>query len=278
MAPFGAVLTRLRESAGFPTPFAFYRGRDGRRALGLSFPNYLKLERGQSLPQAKRLEPLLAALGLELGSPGAKELVRAYLGSLLGSERLLDVAAGAPASDPIPPSWMLAETAARQAISLRKVQLSMDQYRALAKDACAYACHVVLCNTAAWLPVKDLAKEVGRPAREVSRALAALGQAGLAETQNGKARSPLAGRFVTPPSPTPLMASIYAALKKHREAWAGRVVDSKYLILRARPEGLERYLPHLADAVNLSAIYGDVKPADDSALYLVEAKVSRVLG
>lgn len=273
---FAVVLTKLREQAGFPTAFAFYKGRDGRRALGLSFPNYLKLERGKSLPQAKRIEPLLSALGLELNSPGAKELVRAYLGSVLGSERLLDVAAGSSVPDPTPPSWMLAETAARQAIGLRKVQLSLEQYRVLAKEAVAYACHVILCNTQGWLTRLELANFTGSPAAVVTRALGHLEKAGLAELAEGKARSPYAGRFVTPPALTPLTSSIYAALQKHREAWAARVHHSNYLILRARKDGLERFLPHLADAVNLSAIYGDVKPSEDSAFYLVETRVSKL--
>ncbi|MBI5201253.1 MAG: hypothetical protein HY925_06675 [Elusimicrobia bacterium] len=273
---FSAVLVRQRESAGFPTPFGFYKGRDGRRALGLSFPNYLKLERGQSLPQPKRLEPLLSALGLEPGSAQARELVRAYLRSVLGSDRLLDLAAGGAKTDPAPPSWLLAETASRQAIGQRKVQLSLDQYGLLAKEPVAYVCHAVLANTQGWLTKAELSKFSGKPAAAVAKALAALEKAGLAELDGAKARSPLAGKFVTPPAATPLTASIYAALQKHRESWAGRAVRSHYLILRARKDGMESYLPHLADAVSLSAIYGDVKPGDDSEFYLVEGRVTRL--
>ena len=238
-AEFAAVLTRLRESAGFPTAFAFHKSRDGRRALGLSFPNYLKIERGVSLPQAKRLEPLLSALGL------------------------VD-------------SWMLAESAARQAIGLRKVQLSLEQYRTLAKDAVAYACHAIMANTQASMTGAELAKLTGRSASAIATALAALERAGLAKLSGPKARSPFAGQYVTPPALTPLTASIYAALQKHRREWEPRARHSSYLVLRARKDGIERYLPHLADAVNLSAIYGDVKPAEDSGFYLVEARVSKL--
>ncbi|MBI4345616.1 MAG: hypothetical protein HY553_02100 [Elusimicrobia bacterium] len=273
---FAEVLVRLREKAGFPTPFAFYKGRDGRRALGLSFPNYLKLERGSSLPQPRRLEPLLSALGLDPRSEPAREFVRAYLAAVLGSRRLLELAAGPSGMDPAPQSWVIAETAARQAIGQRKVQLSLDQYGVLAKDPAAYACHAIMANTLAWLPTSELARLTGRKAAVVSKALAVLARTGLAEVADGRARSPLAGRFVTPPALTPLTASIYASLQKHRAAWATRVLHSNYLILRARKDDIERYHAHLGDAVHLSAIYGDVKPTEDSGFYLVEARVSRL--
>lgn len=273
---FAETLKGLRENAGFATPFAFYRGRDGRRTLGLSFPNYLKLERGGSLPQPRRLEPLLSALGLEAGSPQARELVRAYLQALLGSERLLEIAAGASAPDPAPPGWILAESAARQAIGQRKVALTLEQYRALARDGLAYACHVILANTRDWIESRELARLVGRPARAVAGALAVLERAGLAERSGAKARSPLAGRFVAPPAATPALAAVYASLRGHRSSWKKKTRGSHYLILRATEAAMERYAPHLADVVSMSAIYGDVKPSEDSGMYLVEARVSKL--
>lgn len=53
---------------------------------------------------------------------------------------------------------------------------------------------------------------------------------------------------------------------------------SPYLVLRARRPSLDRYLQHLFDAVSLSAIYGDVKPAPDSEIFLIEARVARLFG
>lgn len=273
---FAEVLTRLRGAAGFRTAFAFYRARDGRRALGVAFPNYLKLERGRHLPQPRRLEPIIAALGFAPDSPEARELVRAYLGSVLGSERLLKIATGSTPVDPAPASWLMAEAASRQAISQRSVQLSLDQYRALAADADAYACHVILANTQAWVSRTELARLTGLPIALVSRALAVLEKSGLAERREDDARSPLAGRFVVPPGATSLTAGIYAALRKHRAAWDRRTVDSAYFVLRARKDAMGRYMHHLSDAVKLSTVYGDAKPGEDSSIYLVEARLSEV--
>lgn len=85
---FGSVLARLRKEQGFATAHAFYKARGGRRVFGVAFTNYLALERGNSLPKGRRLEGLVAALGLEPGSRAARELVLAFLKDTLGSETL----------------------------------------------------------------------------------------------------------------------------------------------------------------------------------------------
>lgn len=278
-AEFGETLAALRQGQGFANPFSFYNKRGGRAALGLSFPNYLRLERGKSLPQPQRLKALIDALGLRRGSPGAGKLVRSYLKAVLGGAELLDLLTGPAVQDPAPVSWTLAENAARQAISQRAVQLSLEQYRLLGKDPAAYACHAYLANTAAAVVKKDMALELGLPSKEVERALKALKTAGLADLDGTKARSPLAGKFVTPPALTPALASAYAALQKHRARWCaegGRVLHSPYLVLRAPRRKMESYLQHLADVVHLSAIYGDVKPGPDSAMFLVEGRVTQL--
>lgn len=278
-AEFGSILARLRQEQGFPNPFSFYNKRGGRAALGLSFPNYLRLERGKSLPQPQRLKALLDALGLRRGSPGAAELARGYLKAVLGSEELLELLAAPAEKDPAPYSWTLAESAGRQAISQRAVQLSLEQYTVLCRDLAAYACHAYLANTLAWVSKKELAGALGLSAKEAERALKALKSAGLAELDGTRVRSPLAGKFVTPPAPTPALAAVFAALQKHRErlcAQGGRLLHAPYLVLRAPKRKMESYLQHLSDVVNLSAIYGDVKPGPDSEMYLVEGRVTRL--
>lgn len=276
---FGITLAAVRKRQGFDSPFAFYRGRGGQRALGLSFSNYLRLERGKGLPKGWRLERILAALGLESSSPAAQELVRAYVKDALGSERLLACLDGAPGHDPAPPSWLAVETAARQAIGQRAVQLTLDQFRVLALDRPHYLCHAVLANTSAWMEKGELASLTGLSPAAVDRAVAALKTAGLARVSGRRVRSPLAGRYVTPPTLTPALSGVFAAFRKHREAWIrerGRLVHAPYLILRARRGAFGRYLPHLSDVVALSAIYGDVHPAEDSAMYIVDASVFRL--
>lgn len=276
---FGETLAALRQSQGFPNPFSFYKKRGGRATLGLSFPNYLRLERGKSLPKPQRLKALLDALGLRRGSLGTAALVRAYLKAVLGDSELLDLLSASTEKDPVPASWTLAESAARQAISQRTTQLSLEQYQVIAKDPAAYACHAYLANTAAWVAKTELAAAVGLSAKETERALKTLAAADLAALDGAKAKSPFAGKFVPPPAPTPALASVYAALQKHRARWTvdgGRVLHSPYLILRARRRKMDVYLQHLTDVVHLSAIYGDVTPGPDSAMFLVEGRVTQI--
>lgn len=275
-ADFGEALTTARKARGFSTPYAFCRSRE----LGISLVNYLRMERGLSLPKAWRLEHIFSALGLLAGSPEAQSLLSAYVRAVVGDKLFGLLRPSAQAADPAPASWMLAETAARQALRQRAVQLTNKQYEAISLRYENYACHVVLANTRGGLPVADLVKATGLSKAAVSSALASLKTAGLAVVAGQRASSPLAGQYVVPPSPTPAFAKVWGALRKYRSIWVekhGKLANTSYLLLRARKGDFQRYFPHLTDVVSLSAIYGSVDPAEDSELYLVEASVHSLL-
>jgi hypothetical protein len=276
---FAETLTRLRRDQGFKTAHAFYRQRGGRQGLGLSFANYVKLERGASLPQGPRIEALASSLGLTPGSPQTRELVLAFLADTLKSTKLLE-GLGSAVSDPAPPSWQLAESATRQAIGQRSLQLTPEQYAAIASDERAYACHVVLANTKGWTPKAELSELVGLAPKDVEAGLRILSKASLVELGSEGARSPLAGSYIVPPAVTPALSAVYARLLEFRKKWVerrGQNVDYKYLLLRAPRAKFSSYLPHLADVVAMSAIYGDVEPGENgSEFYLVEGRVTRL--
>lgn len=276
--PFGAALAETRRALGFRSPHAFYKARGGKRLLGLAFVNYLRLERGRSLPKGWRLERLLSALGLEPGSPEWRALVKSYLSSMV-SPGVAEQIFGADDAGRAPDDAGLARDAARQAIGQRTTQLTLGQYRALAASPLAYACHVVLANTADWVESARLASTLKAAPTDVKREIKTLAAAGMAKVSGSRVRSPLAGKFVTPPAATPALASVYAALQKTRTGWVergGRVLHSPYLILRVPRRKLGQYLPHLSDAVKISAVYGDVAPGEDSEIYLVEGRVVRL--
>ena len=277
--PFGKLLTSVRKEQGYATPYAFYRSRGGQRGLGLTFANYLSLERGRSLPKGWRLKKLLTALELMPHSPRTKELVYCYLAGVLGSEDLLRDLISEAAPDPAPGSWKLAESAASQALGRTKVQLDMEQYGALSRDAVAYACHVVLCNTAGWVDASDLSEMTGAEVAAVKKSLKGLKAVKLVKYSGSKARSTLEKNYVAPPAPTAAMASVYAALKKHRSAWIerrGLAIHAPYLLLRAKRSQMQRYLEHLSEVVNMSALYGDIDRTPDSEIFLVEGRVVRL--
>lgn len=277
--PFGTTLTRLRRERGYPTAHGFYKSRGGRRGLGLSFANYLALERGRSLPKGSRLPKILSALGLVANSKGGKELVYAYLKDVLGSDKLLRPLLSPAAQDPAPPGLALAEAATRQAVRQRSVQLTLEQYRVLAKSQTAYACHVVLANSWGWMERKELAKIVDAQKGDLDAALKSLGKAGLARFQGRRVRSPFAGKYVIPPNITPHTASIHAGLLKHRTHWVkqrGRMAFNRYLLLRMPLDKMTAYLPHFNEIIRMSSIFGDVARSPDSNVFLVEGRVVRL--
>ena len=73
------------------------------------------------------------------------------------------------------------------------------------------------------------------------------------------------------------MSAVYKKLEEHRAAWLrrgrARLVRTPYLLLRAPRTKMKQYLLHLADVVEMSAIYGDVRRGPDSHMYLVEGRV-----
>lgn len=245
--------------------------------MGLAFSNYLNFERGKSLPQPWRFKRLLAALGLGDGTEGARRLAEAYLVTLLGSDELLKLSRTSPGeSAGGAESWKLAELAARQALAQRTVRMSLEQFSVLAKDASADACHTALVNTPGWVERAELAAMTGLKPPEVARALPSLREARLLETDGTRVRSLLAGKYVAKPPLSPASASLYAAVDRHRKAWLqarGRTIKHRTLTVRIAKGQLDRYLEILTDAVNLAAIYGDAPRAEDTAVYLVEAKV-----
>lgn len=276
---FASVLIRLRREQGFATAHAFYKARGGRRSFGVAFTNYLGLERGRSLPQGRRMERLVSALGLEPASRAARELVLAYMRDTLGSEALMRSFETTPPADPAPAGWQIAENAARQALGGRSVRLTPEQYALLAGDEATYACHVVLANTRGWVETKELSRMLGLSPSDLRRRLAILSAAALAQVRGEKVRSPLAGKYVMPPLSSPAAAFSASRLRKHRDEWLrrrGKSVHQSYLILRAPEPKFRDYLAHLSDVVAMSALYGDVEQGAGSGVYLVEGKVTRL--
>lgn len=245
----------------------------------MAFTNYLNVEQGRSLPKGERVPVIADALGLTLGSDGLRDLLFAYLADHLGTEEPLE-SLRAGGQDPAPSSWLLAESASRQAVQGRSTHLSLDQYEAIASNSGAYACHVLLVNTRGGMSRKELAAETGVNGASLEVALTTLRKAGLLKAAGDRLISPLQGKYVVPPAPRllPELAGSYARMRRHRDQWvdAGSGLDARYLILRARRGKFQRYLQHLADVVAMSALYGDVEPGPDSEMYLVEGRVTRL--
>lgn len=272
--PFSAVLSRVRRERGFENAHSFYKNSGGRRALNLSFPNYLALEKGKSLPKPARLEAILKALNLAEAAHLRRELVRSYLESLLGSDALLR-----GLESPAAVTESAADEASRQAQRQRSAQLDLDQWRVLAADPAAYRIHVYLINSPDWSTEAEIAKAVGEGAAKTRSVLKALAAAKIAEVSGARARSLFAYKFLQTLPLLPTTAHIKAGILKTREGFSG--ADAKLLhrvnvTSRFSASGLERYFQRLSDAVWLSGVYGDAEKTPDSDVCFVDARIFKV--
>lgn len=276
---FAAALAAARLEKGYATAYAFYRAAGGPRGLGYTFPAYMALERGASLPAPPRLRRLFPLLGLEPSSGAGRRLLEAYLADHLGGEDLVQALAGPVPADPIPESWAAAESLSREAWKRDTKFLSVDQLKVLAEDPLAYACHLLAKTSRSPVPKARLAGALGCPARKLEPVLRRLEAARLLKTKGDRVSSPYSGLLVPLPPATPATAGLLAKLGQHRALWAedkGRPIHASYLFLRTTPEKMRTYQSHLDQAVNMAAVYLENEMKDGTALYLVEGQVSRL--
>lgn len=266
--PFGDTLARMRREQGFASPHAFYKGSGGAQVLGLSFPKYLLLERGRSLPKPWRFKAIVKALGLAPGTQEHSELVRAYLVSMLGDAELIESLGSARA-----PLGSLDAEAARMAIRQRAVNMDLDQWRASAEDAHTFLVDHYLTNTPGFVELSKVAKAIGLHESKVQGAVKRLAAARIVEVSGKRARSRFAYKLVKPLPMTPATAGIQAAIEKHWEGMlgAGKLLHKSRLTVRMPKGNVPRYIQQLQQAVDVASAYGDVEADPDTEVYAINA-------
>ena len=278
---FSSVLSRIRKEQGFPSAHKFFKGVGGSKGLGIAFVSYWDMERGKKLPRNWRLKSIMAALGIELNSPKAQELIRAYFKALSGSDELVRaLSAAAPAAAADLPSRELAEAAVQQAIAQRRVHLTTDQWRVCARDLETYICQYFLVNTAGRVTVRELSEATGFKPEVVRKTVKALAAAGLADFSGDTVQGLFAKKLVELLPATPATASIKAALRACAIKWheGSKRVDGRRIIVRMSKANLAIYREHLVKAISLASIYSnsdeDIK---DSAIYAMDAGIYQML-
>ncbi len=276
---FGSVLSRIRKEQGFSSAHQFFKSVGGSKSLGLAFVSYWDMERGKKLPKGWRLKVIIAALGIEICSPKARELVRAYFRTLSGSDELVQALSAPPSAGADLTSRELAEAAIHKALEQRSVNLTIDQWRLCARDIATNICQFFLVNTAGWVTVRDLSDATRFKPEAVRKALETLASGGLVELSGDKARSPFAKKLVELLPATPATASIKASLRNHLNKWVedSKRVDSKRIIVRMSEANLAIYRQHLEKAVNLASVYcNSEENMRDSGVYLIDACMYRI--
>lgn len=274
---FGAALARVRREQGFASAYAFYHSQDGRKTLGLTFRNYMNLEQDKNLPKPERLETLLLALGLGDYSDAARDLAEAYCRSS-GLDRVLSRLRlpSAPAAGG--EEARLGDLAARFALAKSKIHLSPKQWRVLAGDFEAYACYMLVGNTAGGLGYPELARLSGLGLAAVKRAVKALAAAGLAKVSGGRVLDPLEDKVTEPPPKVPAMAGVIAGLRRNNQRLVerGKLLRFCRSTIRLTEAKLGRFLQHLDQVRDLSYLYASHENTADSAVYAFRGQVFQV--
>lgn len=269
-AGFGALLARVRQQRGFPTAYAFYHGRDGRRTLGLTFRNYVNIEQGKNLPKPERLEAILLALGLADHRAEAAELVKAYY-QALGLDALGKFLDGAAAGGALG----VHAAAARSAVQKSTVQLTLEQWQLLAQDFEAHTIETLLANTRGGLETAEIATVTGLKPATVKRALAALSKAGLVKMAGARARCILEDKSGEIPPKSPAMLAAKAAMARQFERWAEEgKPDGNYLInVRLTKAHLAQFKQQIDYMLDVAELLSNQEPTADSRVYMVQTRV-----
>jgi hypothetical protein len=276
---FGSVLSRIRKEQGFTSAHQFFKSVGGKRALGFTFMTYWNMEHGKRFSNSRRLKTIMAAMGIEMRSPRAQELVRAYVRTLLNSDDMLDILSASAAHGADLPSRELAELATHQALAQRNVNLTFDQWKLRARDIVAYICSLFLSNTEGWVTVRELSNATKLKPELIRKALKALASGGAVEFSEDRVRDLFAKNVLKRLPMTPTTAAIKAALLnlKAKCLTDSKLIDKKDMTVRMTKANLELYRQHLEKAVDLASIYGDVEAdRQGSAVYLMEGRIFQI--
>lgn len=282
MNDFSRLLRKYRESAGYTSARAFYKGLGGRSFFGCTYKQYLNVESGHSSPQPYLVERVATGLRVAVDESRAKEYVLAYLNTLIDKPELVGLIVGAISGKGHGPG---PSTPLRQAIkrsfSDRSEPLSRSQSELICKSKANYWTFTILANDdGAWTP-EELAKHLGFKEGEVKSSLNDLVKSGLlAKEKEGRFTCPKAGRVFLHPRDELYVPKVIAALRNHWEGMAtlrGETLLHQHLFTRASESALRNYFPYLAQGVQGADIYSSHEKSPDSSFFLVESLVRRIL-
>lgn len=275
--PFGSALIQARREQGFRSAHAFFSDCGGPRVFGMTFGAYLSIEHGRSLPKPWRLRPLLIALNLLPGSARRLELLRSYLASVLADAELVSEVWDRRQTGPEDPTRAIAEEATRM-IKRKSINIELDQWKVVADDFDAYLCDYYLTSTPGFSELPDIARATGLSAARIRRALKLLASRGLAKLEGGRAKSAFANQLVNMPPLSPATAALYAAARRNRDRMiAGGKRQHDWCLVARVPRGaMPRYAHYLKQAVSVAAVYSDEENRNDTDIYAIEARITKV--
>ena len=278
--PFSRLFTQLRRDAGFPTAYRFYHDSGGKSVLQLSYRNYLLLEQGKTLPALARLNVFMYALHIVHRSAAAEALVSAWLKTMAGEEAYCDLIEPMLAAKRSAPAPTPMEKAVGMTLRSRKHPISVVQLEAILSSFEAYLCYLaVTADTGAWT-AKEIADRLKIMEAAAAKALGEMAKVKMVkETRKGVYKCPLAGCVIE----FPHLSIVPPELVKARAAYMEKIYASaapvwqRGGVLRADSEAFRDFFPMLGASLSTSACYAVTEKTANSALFLVEGRVKKIL-
>ena len=280
---FPALIRKYREDAGFDSARAFYNGLGGRGFFGCTYKQFLNVESGRSVAQPPLVEKLAAGLRVAVDERRGREFAMSYLAAILGRRELVALIASAlsgalpaPAGGGSP-----MRRAMTRSFSERSEPLTREQSDLLISDLPTYWSFTILANDRGSLETSALAAATGLPPAKIKASLARLQKARLVDRgTDGRWSFPKAGRVFLHPRDEVFVPKVVPALKRLWEEMAskrGAVLLNQHLFTRASEAELRAYFPYMAQSVQGADIYSTMDKGPDTAFFLVETLVRRIL-
>ena len=281
MSAFSEALLALRREAGFPSAYRFYHRNGGRRHFGFTYVHYLRLEKGAKAPRAEAFGAILKALRLAPAADGARALFRSYLLDVLGSPEAYELIVGSVSAAVPSVSPTLAEGGFDRLKREHLMHMNIEQFTAVSHDETSYWTSEMLLNdNGTWAP-KDVADLLGCTPAEAAVALDRLTKAKLLRaTSPGRYKTRQPGKFWTFPGRSKGMEPLLDRVRVYWDAMAkrrGGPFGERLELVRASSSVMRQYmnaLHHAVDEANLAATHSK---GEDTALFLIEGRVRRLL-
>lgn len=277
MGIFARTLVRLRQDAGFKTPYAYYHRNGGRHVFPFTFAYYLKLERGKHLPRPEWLPILLGILRIPPTDEAYHLFVTDFLKDLFVTEEnyrslvapLLRAHSG---GDP-------EQRAKKRLITGQAYHLTEAQCRVLLSDPAAYWAFECLVNDFGSFDVEELAKLTGLPVPAMKKGVAKLLALKLAKKTAAKRyKSPLAGRFYV----LPMGFAGYEQLRKKMAgvfdemiARKGSVLHESGVILRADEGAMRRAISAFRGVLESTAAYSVHDKVEGGGMFIIQTRLRK---
>lgn len=282
MSGFPEAVRRLREAAGFSSARSFYRGRGGQRFFGCTYKAYLNIEAGRSIPQPALALRIAEGLRVLETKDRARQFVTAYLASTVGTEELAGFLVRVLSEPKAETSEStLLQKASDSSFVERVKPLTHEQAELLCGDYAVYWCFALLSDEDRHFGIADISRLLRLDLGKCKAALGKLVKAELiAKDRDGLYSCPEAHKIFTYPRDKFFIPKKMAALKAHWSAMAarqGRMLFSRSLLIRASEGRLKHYFPQLISAINGVHLYSRRQPSKDSALFVLQGDVRRLV-